>query len=350
MRDEFSEPVKTLLAKRAGNRCSNPYCRQVTSGPSLSTPEAVNMGVAAHITAASPDGPRYDPLLTPQQRKSYENGIWLCKYCGDLVDKDEVTYPVEVLRAWKILAEHRAGMELHRLTEPTKRSLEELKQDFEVERAEFVQEVKESRFSNLRVEQSALSIIIIPEPILSVDLQEFDNEIRGNLPPIGKGPYSCNPFGDGIECSEPRYSDPDAISVARIHSSGKVKSATGKYMDPLDSRLNDWVLTRIGEYIYDYLRLLNKIGEADYYFIGISILGLPRCELLMSPRRALPLGKTFRGGDISPPPVRIGRPEIGSNWASIAVRLKPIFDHIWREFGFTGCYCYDGKSNWIGLE
>lgn len=115
MRDDFPEKVKVLLAKRAGNRCSNPDCRQVTSGPSLSTPGAVNMGVAAHITAASPGGARYDPSLASEERKSYDNGIWLCKYCGDLVDKDDMTYPVDLLRVWKKEAEREAGIEIHRL-------------------------------------------------------------------------------------------------------------------------------------------------------------------------------------------------------------------------------------------
>jgi len=115
MRDEFPNNIKQQLSKRVGYRCSNPDCRQLTSGPSLSGPDAVNMGVAAHITAASAGGARYDPSLSPEQRKSYENGIWLCKYCGDLVDKDATTYPVDVLRAWKTLAEQRAGVELHRL-------------------------------------------------------------------------------------------------------------------------------------------------------------------------------------------------------------------------------------------
>lgn len=115
MRDDFPKSVKAKLAKRVGYRCSNPECRQGTSGPSLSTTETVNMGVAAHITAASPGGARYDPTLTPEQRKSYDNGIWLCKYCADLVDKDEVTYPVELLRTWNTLAERRAAMELHRV-------------------------------------------------------------------------------------------------------------------------------------------------------------------------------------------------------------------------------------------
>jgi len=73
------------------------------------------MGVASHVTAASPGGARYDPSLSAEQRKSYDNGIWLCEYCGRLVDKDEATYPVELLREWKASAEERAGMEVHRL-------------------------------------------------------------------------------------------------------------------------------------------------------------------------------------------------------------------------------------------
>jgi len=49
MRDDFPENGKVQLAKRVGFRCSNPNCRQLTSGPSLSTPEAVNMGVAPRL-------------------------------------------------------------------------------------------------------------------------------------------------------------------------------------------------------------------------------------------------------------------------------------------------------------
>ena len=49
MRDDFPNNVKQQLAKRVGHRSSNPDCRQATSGPSLSTPETVNMGVAARL-------------------------------------------------------------------------------------------------------------------------------------------------------------------------------------------------------------------------------------------------------------------------------------------------------------
>jgi hypothetical protein len=72
----------------------------------------VNIGVAAHITAASPDGPRYEPTLTAEQRRSAENGIWLCQTDGKLVDSDSVRYTVESLRAWKVAAEQVAAREL----------------------------------------------------------------------------------------------------------------------------------------------------------------------------------------------------------------------------------------------
>src|SRR6478672_9838259 len=102
-RDEFSAPVKNALAHRAGYVCSNPACRASTAGPSEESEMArSNVGVAAHITAAAsgPGARRYDELLSPEERASIENGIWLCQTCATLIDDDEVTYTVDVLRAW----------------------------------------------------------------------------------------------------------------------------------------------------------------------------------------------------------------------------------------------------------
>ncbi len=75
-RDDFAQRTKDILAKRAGFLCSNPSCRALTSGPSNGTDEGtVNLGVAAHIKAAAPGGPRYDPRQTPEQRSSLTNGL-----------------------------------------------------------------------------------------------------------------------------------------------------------------------------------------------------------------------------------------------------------------------------------
>lgn len=114
MRDDFPLTVKELLAKRVAQRCANPGCRKPTSGPQVDPSKAINIGVAAHITAASPDGPRYDPSLTPQQRIAADNGIWLCQSCGKLADNDQSRYTVDHLREWKCQAEAVAVRDLER--------------------------------------------------------------------------------------------------------------------------------------------------------------------------------------------------------------------------------------------
>jgi hypothetical protein len=48
----------------------------------------IDVGVAAHITAASPGGPRFDPNLSDKERASATNGIWLCQNCAKLIDND----------------------------------------------------------------------------------------------------------------------------------------------------------------------------------------------------------------------------------------------------------------------
>jgi hypothetical protein len=63
------------------------------------------LGVAAHITAASPLGPRYDFALTKEQRSAPENGIWLCQNCAKLIDSDTLRFPSQILRHWKQSAE-----------------------------------------------------------------------------------------------------------------------------------------------------------------------------------------------------------------------------------------------------
>ncbi len=112
MRDDFPLGTKELLAKRVAYRCSNQGCRQVTSGPQEDPTKVVNIGVAAHITAASADGPRFDPSLTPDERRAAENGIWLCQSCAKLVDNAPIRYGVDVLHQWKALAETTAAREL----------------------------------------------------------------------------------------------------------------------------------------------------------------------------------------------------------------------------------------------
>ena len=104
-RGNFSSKVKELLAKRVGYICSNPDCRKHTIAPNSNEDKITNIGEAAHITAAAFGGPRYDDSLSLSERKSITNGIWLCSNCATLIDRDELTYTVDLLKEWKIQAE-----------------------------------------------------------------------------------------------------------------------------------------------------------------------------------------------------------------------------------------------------
>ncbi|NOQ24690.1 MAG: hypothetical protein GQ564_04940 [Bacteroidales bacterium] len=104
-RDDFTKPTKCNLAKRVGYLCSNPECRRHTVGPNENPDKSTNIGIAAHITAASANGPRYDNNLDDEERTSSENGIWLCSNCATLIDRDIDNYSVILLKQWKEDAE-----------------------------------------------------------------------------------------------------------------------------------------------------------------------------------------------------------------------------------------------------
>lgn len=112
MRDDFSAATIRILANRVNSICSNPTCRATTRGPKTQSNAAVSVGKAAHITAASVNGPRYDASLTPEDRRHFDNGIWLCSLCADLIDSDPQRFTVELIREWKRNAETNALIEL----------------------------------------------------------------------------------------------------------------------------------------------------------------------------------------------------------------------------------------------
>lgn len=112
-RHDFVPGTRKVIAERSGYRCANPSCGAFTVGPALvSSDGSARVGMAAHIHAASPEGPRYKKDQTEAERKSAENGLWMCETCGKLVDSDESGHTAEELREWKQTAERRAKAEL----------------------------------------------------------------------------------------------------------------------------------------------------------------------------------------------------------------------------------------------
>ncbi|MCP4491521.1 MAG: hypothetical protein GY820_30045 [Gammaproteobacteria bacterium] len=62
----------------------------------------IYIGKAAHITAASEGGPRIESSMSSDERKSIDNGIFLCSNCADMIEKNNgIDFSVELLHKWK---------------------------------------------------------------------------------------------------------------------------------------------------------------------------------------------------------------------------------------------------------
>lgn len=118
MRDDFPIKTKDILARRVGFICSNPECNMLTIGPHTDHNKFTNIGVAAHITAASQQGPRYNSAITSKERQGIANGIWLCQTCSKLIDSDTTKYTVDVLKIWKRANESKASVTLNKQIAP----------------------------------------------------------------------------------------------------------------------------------------------------------------------------------------------------------------------------------------
>ena len=119
-RDNFTAQVVKILAERSGGKCA--ICRAPTWGPNDCLYKSTNIGQAAHITAAAPNGPRYDPKMSSERRSSALNGMWLCGNCHQKIDKDVAEYPVKRLQELKKKAEEDAKEELGVAAVQTSRS------------------------------------------------------------------------------------------------------------------------------------------------------------------------------------------------------------------------------------
>lgn len=130
-RDEFSPNTKKLLESRAKYKCAK--CRKPTlasTGDSKNSliEDAVKIGEAAHICAASKKGARYCEWMTAEERKSVDNGIWLCRKCHELVDSDVHEYTIGALYKMKFNAEL---VESIKISEEDKNVINEIKDIFE---------------------------------------------------------------------------------------------------------------------------------------------------------------------------------------------------------------------------
>lgn len=101
-RHNFNKETKRILGSRVAFRCCFPGCGILTIGPTtIEDNKSITLGEAAHIHAAAPGGPRFLKAMKAEERKAFDNGIWLCRHHAKLIDADFGNYSAETLIQWK---------------------------------------------------------------------------------------------------------------------------------------------------------------------------------------------------------------------------------------------------------
>lgn len=103
-RANFPQSTKNALAFAANFRCVRPGCGRLTHAFNPKTETFQHVGAASHDIAASDFGPRPSDDLTPEQKKAYENGAWLCRQCATTVDVFEHDFHAGTISGWQTSA------------------------------------------------------------------------------------------------------------------------------------------------------------------------------------------------------------------------------------------------------
>ena len=81
------------------NECAAPNCTRAL----IAHDQETIISKICHIEAAKANGPRYNPNMTDDDRRHFNNLILLCDECHSIIDNkdNESMYPVSLLREWK---------------------------------------------------------------------------------------------------------------------------------------------------------------------------------------------------------------------------------------------------------
>lgn len=102
-RHSITQQTLRALFARSGNGCAYPGCHQ-----ELVDEEDLFVGQICHIEAAAPNGPRYNPRQTDEDRRSGDNLILLC-YPHHKKTDDAGRFATQALKEMKAAHESRLG-------------------------------------------------------------------------------------------------------------------------------------------------------------------------------------------------------------------------------------------------
>ena len=105
----ITDKTRKILWGRSGNRCA--ICKGELVVDATTTDDESVVGDECHIISSRPSGPRYDDSFPQEKLDTYQNLILLCRVHHKMVDDQDESYTVDILRQMKanheVLVSHR---------------------------------------------------------------------------------------------------------------------------------------------------------------------------------------------------------------------------------------------------
>lgn len=367
-RDDFPQKVKDIITKRAAYECSNPNCNNLCVGPAETKNDEVNFfGKVAHITAASEGGPRFDPTLSAEQRKSTENAIFLCSNCAEMIDKNQgADYPKEILLKWKEDHENkiRKRVTSQKPLKKTNENLDSVEERINTFYQKRLNELKSGGYHINIPGPARLQIHMISIDALNTselfDLEPIFSDSDDYLRPpgciIGRN-IERNFQGLLVSCGPDPYSE-SFVGYVQLYRNGMIEAIDSsllkpttqlygrKYLQPV-KKIGMWQLERnIFESCEMYLKTLEKIGAGLPIYLYISYTHMKDYAISLVPYKSLDLFN--KDSDIAKiDDILLPHLKIDSFGINFEVKLKSAFDIFWNAFNQPSSRNYDEKGKFI---
>jgi hypothetical protein len=236
---------------------------------------------------------------------------------------------------------------------------------FKKERDAFESAVVEGNFHGVIAEKGILTLFLSPEVPLAKTVDFRDPKVRQcQLLALGHADWvPVEVHAKYLFCIQ-RYADGDAPHGAvELREDGSIRAADGylldggyhpdqarpKHQKEMGGTIPSGIFEpRIVRATASYVRLARSLDIAGPMRCAISLFHI-RGYAMAVDSWAWRLGhgiRVFGDDSIIPDAVTIPADEAGSSEIGIALALKPMFDHIWLEFGYEGSLSYGEQGVW----
>lgn len=225
--------------------------------------------------------------------------------------------------------------------------------------AQFHSRLKSREFCGMNIESGCLALAVIPEdaPVGNLEMSDLTASVGKLADTIGGVP-SYSEFGG-------RYSRRMTIEVSRdvppkgaseVTDDGCVRAASTYHLYVQDgnvSSVRNIHITAIEGAVINaikrYLVLQGHTKRGGPCYVSMAMLNLQKCVFM-------PASTHFGGdrvveGDVVPTIIRIENPGLVTDQKSVGGILRPAFDFIWREFGYShGSVNFSKEGAWLNAE